>query len=256
MVPFYLAGSNRPAASVTKGETHSVRQHRKLMIVVALRLGSSSAARYSGDVTDRLILITLLVKLGVVASVASVLARASTFRRLLFAEHRRHRQTLALLAFFLIPLTLGVYFRFIVPNFKAADISFETVVLLGLLVGPGWAMLSGAVLSVPAVLHQEYLALPFNVVLGLAAGVLGRFVGAENIWSFTPLIDLSIYRWVRRNLRKPGVDPQILLLVLIVVMEMARDWVAHEFPNRLFALLANQVLLQPLVWISAPIVVG
>jgi hypothetical protein len=39
--------------------------------------------------TDRLILITLLVKLGVVASVASALARASTFRRLLFADHQR-----------------------------------------------------------------------------------------------------------------------------------------------------------------------
>jgi len=117
-------------------------------------------------------------------------------------------------------------------------------------------MFGGAVLSVPAVLHHEYLALPFNVLLGLVAGLIGRFVGAENIWSFTPLIDLSIYRWVRRNLRKPGVDPQILLLVLIVVMEMARDWVAHEFPHRLFALLADQIWLQPLVWISAPIVVG
>jgi two-component system LytT family sensor kinase len=39
-------------------------------------------------------------------------------------------------------------------------------------------------------------------------------------------------------------------------MEMARDWVAHEFPHRLFALLADQIWLQPLVWISAPIVVG
>jgi two-component system LytT family sensor kinase len=204
----------------------------------------------------RILLITLLVKLGVVASVASVLARASTFRRLLFAEHRRHRQTLALLAFFLAPLTLGVWFRVIVPNFKAADISFEAVVLLGLLLGPNWAMFSGAVLSVPAVLHHEYLALPFDVVLGFVAGVLGRYVGAENIWSFTPLIDLSIYRWIRRNLRKPGIDRQILLLLIIVLMEMARDWIAHEFPHRLFALLANQIWLQPLVWISAPIVVG
>ena len=59
--------------------------------------------------TDRLILITLLVKLGVVASVASALARASTFRRLLFADHRTTRQTLGLMAFFLVPLTLGVW---------------------------------------------------------------------------------------------------------------------------------------------------
>src|ERR1039457_364025 len=50
-------------------------------------------------------------------------------------------QTAALLAFFLVPLTLGVWVRTKVPNFLAADISFETVILLGLLLGPGWARL-------------------------------------------------------------------------------------------------------------------
>jgi len=167
-------------------------------------------------VTDNLILITLLVKLGVVASVASVLARVSTFRRLFFAEQRRPRQTLALLAFFLVPLTLGVWVRIAVPNFLAADISFETVILLGLLLGPEWAMLGGVVLSGPAVYNHEFLALPFNAALGLAAGLLGRFVEREEIWSFTPFIDLSLYRWVRRNLRKPRIDRQFLMLFLIV----------------------------------------
>jgi two-component system LytT family sensor kinase len=207
-------------------------------------------------VSDNLILITLLVKLGVAASVASVLARVSTFRRLFFAERRTPAQTLGLLAFFLVPLTLGVWIRIIVPNFLAADISFETVILLGLLVGPEWAMLGGLALSVPAVCHHEFLALPFNAALGLAAGVLGRFVEMEEIWSFTPFIDLSLYRWVRRNLRQPRVDRQFLMLCLIAVMEMIRDWIAHEFPHRLFALLANQWWLQALVWLSAPIVVG
>ena len=167
--------------------------------------------------TDNIIWITLLVKLGVMASVASILARGSTFRRLFFAEKRRPSQTLGLLAFFLVPLTLGVWVRLAVPNFLAADISFETVILLGLLIGPGWAMLSGAILCIPAVLHGEFLALPFDVVLGLAAGTIGRFVEKEEIWSFTPFIDLSLYRWVRRNLARPRIDRQILLLVLIAV---------------------------------------
>jgi two-component system LytT family sensor kinase len=207
-------------------------------------------------VTDKLILITLLVKLGVVASVASILARGSTFRRLFFAEQRRPRQTLALLAFFLVPLTLGVWIRLAVPNFLAADISFEAVILLGLLLGPGWAMLGGAVLSFPAVLHYEYLALPFNVLLGLGAGLLGRIVEKEAIWSFTPFIDLSLYRWVRRNLIKPRIDRQFLMLFLIVAAEACRDWLAHAFPHRLFALLASQPWLQVLVCLSAPIGVG
>ena len=213
--------------------------------------------RYSGCVGDtKLILITLLVKLGVAAAVASALARSRTFQRLLFAEHRRHRQTAALLAFFLVPLTLGVWVRTTVPNFLAADISFETTILLGLLLGPGWAALGGVVLSAPAVYHHEYLALPFNAAVGLAAGLLGRFVEMDEIWSFTPFIDLSIYRWVRRNLRKPRIDRQILLLFIIAAMEMFHDWLGRMYPRRLFALNTGVLGLQVLVWLCAPMVVG
>ena len=47
-----------------------------------------------------------------------------------------------LVAIIVAPLTLGVLVRVMVPNFLAADLSFETTILLGILVGPqvlGWA---------------------------------------------------------------------------------------------------------------------
>ena len=206
--------------------------------------------------TNTLILITLLVKLGVAASVASALARARTFQRLLFADRRTRGQTIALLAFFLVPLTLGVWVRTVVPNFLAADISFETVILLGLLVGPSWAMLSGVVLSVPAMVHHEYLSLPFNAALGLAAGTMSRFIVREEIWDFTPFIDLSLYRWIRRNLRQPRIDRQFLMLFMIVVLEILRESLQQAYPGRLFALRSNSWGLQVLVWLTAPVVVG
>ena len=228
----------------------------------ALELGEFGAARYIECVVDnRLILITLLVKLGVAAAVASALARSRTFQRLLFAERRNHGQTAALLAFFLVPLTLGVWARTTVPNFYAADISFETVILLGLLVGPGWAMIGGMVLSVPAELHHEYLALPFNAALGLAAGTLGSLLEREEIWSFTPFIDLSLYRWVRRNLRQPRFDRQILMLFLILGLEVVREWISRTVPRPhrprwLFALNTSELWMQVLVWLCAPMVIG
>jgi two-component system LytT family sensor kinase len=207
-------------------------------------------------VTNTLLLITLLVKLGVAAAVASALARSRTFQKLLFAERRRPAQTAALLAFFLVPLALGVWVRTTVSNFLAADISFETVILLGLLIGPTSAMLGGMVLALPAVYHHEYLALPFNAALGLASGVLGWAVEREEIWEFTPFIDLSLYRWVRRNLRQPRIDRQFLMLFLIVVMEIVREWIARMYPHRLFALLTQPWGLRVLVWLSAPVTVG
>ena len=147
--------------------------------------------------------------------------------------------------------------RFWVPNFLAADISFETVILLGLLLGPGWAMLGGVVLAGPAVYHHEYLALPFNAALGLTAGLLGRFVEREEIWSFTPFIDLSLYRWVRRNLRQPRVDRQIPAAVSDRGDggDAATGW---PMPIRTGCLRCwpSQWWVQALVWLSAPIDVG
>ncbi|MFP5206121.1 MAG: sensor histidine kinase, partial [Acidobacteriota bacterium] len=187
---------------------------------------------------------------------ASILARAASFRRLFFAEQRRPMQTLALLAFFLVPLTLGVWIRIAVPNFLAADISYEAIVLLGLLIGPGWAMLGGVVLSIPAEIHHEFLALPFDATLGLLAGWLGSLVSREEIWSFTPFIDLSLYRWVHRVLRRPRIDHQFLMLFAIASGEACRVWLARAFPHRLFALLADSPWLRALVCLSAPITVG
>ena len=201
------------------------------------------------------------MKLGVAAAVASALARSRTFQHLLFAEHRRRGQTAALVAFLLVPLTLGVWVRTKVPNFLAADISFETVILLGLLVGPGWAMLGGIVLSVPAVIHHEYLALPFNAALGSGRGLLGPICRTGRDLVVYSFIDLSLWRWVRRNLIKPRMDRQILMLFLIGVLEICREWLARNVPSpngprRLFALNTSNWGLQVVVWLCAPMVVG
>ncbi len=207
-------------------------------------------------VDSRLILITLLIKLGVAASVSSALARSRSFQNLLFEENRSGAQTIGLLAWICVPLTLGVWVRMIVPNFYAADIAFETVIILGVLLGPLSALLGGALLALPAMLHHEYLTLPVNLTVALIAGTYGRLVTAEEVWSFSPFVDLSIYRWVRRNLRKPRFDRQILLLMLIVGMEIGRESLAEAYPKRIFALVAATWLVRLAVYACAAMVVG
>ena len=61
-----------------------------------------------------------------------------------------------------------------VPNFLAADLSFETTILLGILVGPLAAMAGGAMLAIPAMLHHEYWTLPVNL---LVAAIAARLAG-------------------------------------------------------------------------------
>lgn len=207
-------------------------------------------------IEPRLILITLLVKLGVAAAVSGALARSREFQNLLFMQKRRPAQTLGLVAFIVIPLALGVWVRSVVPNFLAADLSFETTILLGVLIGPFSAIVGAVALSLPAMLHHEYLSLPFDLAVAITAGIFGKFVEQEEVWSFSPFVDLSIYRWIRRNLRKPRFDRQILLLVFIIGMEICREWIHSLYPHRLFALVSPSWLIRLAIWTTAAMVVG
>ena len=203
-----------------------------------------------------LILITLLVELGVAAAVSSSLARSKTFKNLLLMTRRTPRQTLNLLAMICVPLGLGVWIRVRVPNFLAADISFEATILLGLLLGPISGMIGGAVLAIPAVLHHEYWALPVNLLIAAIGGAYRKFVATEDVWSFSPMIDLSIYRWVTRNLRRPQLDRQILLLLLIVVLQLGTSLLARFFPRHFFELYSPQWPVELAICACAPVVVG
>jgi two-component system LytT family sensor kinase len=207
-------------------------------------------------IDSKLILITLLVKLGIAAALSSALSRSMVFKNLLLSTRRSAGQMLGLLACICVPLTLGVWVRIVVQNFLAADISFEAVILVALLLGTTPAIIAGAFLSIPAMLHREYLTLPFNLLVALIFGTYRAFVSEEDIWSFSPFVDLSIYRWIRRNLMRPRLDRQILLLMLILGMQVIHNWISHLYPRRLFALHTDSWLLFLAICICAPMVVG
>ncbi|MGA7158387.1 MAG: histidine kinase [Acidobacteriaceae bacterium] len=205
---------------------------------------------------SKLIWITLLVELGVAAAVASSLARSTAFKRLLLLKHRSTRETLHLLAWICVPLMLGVLVRVRVSNFLAADISFQATAILGLLLGPWAAMVGGAALALPALGHHEFFALPVNLAIAAIFGAYRRVAGEENIWSFSPLIDLSLYRWIRRTVTWPHLDRQMLLLVLIMATQFAASLFSHLYPHRYFALYSHSWLMELAICACAPVVVG
>ena len=208
------------------------------------------------QIDSKLILITLLVELGVAAAVSSSLARSKRFKDLLLLPIRTPKQTAKLVAMICAPLTLGVWIRTIVPNFLAADLSFETTILLGIRVGPLAAMAGGAAMSIPALLHHEYWALPVNLLLAAIAGAFGGFTDPEDVWSFSPMIDLSIYRWVTRNLRRPKLDRQILLLVLVFGLQLGTSMLSMFYPRYYFELHSREYWVELAICATAPIVVG
>ncbi len=180
-------------------------------------------------------LITLLVKLGVATAVGSVLGRTKEFKKLLFRHSRSLRQSVYLTLFTCFPFALGVYIRCAV-HWLPADLGFEASILIGIIGGRVAGAMGGALLALPAVFCGEYLSLPVNVVSGIAAGILRHIChNEEEIWTFSPFIDLSIYRWLKRVLRYPRIDWQTAFFLIIVTLQAGRLALRDAAPKWLFA---------------------
>src|SRR5450755_3435766 len=186
----------------------------------------------------RLILVNLLIKLGVAAALSSALVRSKEFKSLLFREQRATRHKIYLALWMAIPIAIGVWIRVSVKSFLAGDLSLETALLLGVMGGRLSGGLGGAMMSLPAALHGEWAAMPLNVLAGIIAGQLRRVAPEqEDIWSFSPFIDLSLYRMIRRNLPRPRVfDWQIAFFATIVGLRFLQTEIWRFWPNSIFSL--------------------
>jgi two-component system LytT family sensor kinase len=186
----------------------------------------------------RLILINLLIKLGVAAAISSSLVRSREFKSLLFREERTFRQKVYLVLWFAIPVMIGVWIRISQTTFQASDISFETAILLGVLGGRWAGSLGGALITIPAVLHGEWAALPFHVLCGFVAGQLRTMADDKDlIWSFSPFIDQSIFRLIRRNLPRPRLfDWQVMFFTTIVLLRLVQSGLVRYLPNSIFSI--------------------
>jgi len=128
---------------------------------------------------NREILIALLVKLGIIASLASLLTRSQTFRKTLFAEERETAEKLTLIRFWGLPLCVGVVIRGAgvgsgtINPFAAFDLSLEGTFIAGLLGGTVvGAVVGGCVGMVALLQQQEWAAVALYPALGLFSGLL------------------------------------------------------------------------------------
>jgi len=207
---------------------------------------------------QKLILVNLLLKLGVAAAVSSTLVRSLEFKKLLFREERSTPQKIYLAFWFGIPIALAVWIRFVQKSFLAGDLTLETTLLLGVIGGRLTGVVGGVMLGFPALLHGEWATMPFNVLCGFFAGQLRTLApDKDDIWSFSPFIDLSIYRWIRRNLPKPRLfDWQIMFFVTIVALRFMHGEITHLFPRATFSLESPNPWVELAIYATSILVIG
>ncbi|HXS96900.1 MAG TPA: sensor histidine kinase [Candidatus Limnocylindrales bacterium] len=143
----------------------------------------------------------LLFKLGVMASVASILARSGRFKSMLMRESRTLNQRLALASVLAIVFAVSTVIRAANPTYYAADIGFEGSLLAGILGGYVTGLLSGVLIALPAFFFKhEQLTLPMLAGIGVLGGVLRDLApDPEEIWRFSPFLEMNILRFFRES---------------------------------------------------------
>ena len=175
------------------------------------------------------LLFTLLLKVGVAASLAALLARWTVFRKVLYTEIRDSDLKIKLMLFLTPTLALGVMLRLVVGYpYRFADLMLEGSFLLGLLGGRVVGPLGGSVVSLPAFFNHEWLSTPMAAFAGLVGGLIRQGIPKkEDIWNFGPFTFLSIPRFLARLARHAAGSWEMLPLAGCVGLELGRLALGH-----------------------------
>jgi len=197
----------------------------------------------------------------VASSFAALLARWNTFRRVLFTEERDPDQKLKLMLFMSPPLLLGVLLRLLSPAYRFADMSLEGAFLMGLLGGRVVGPIGGAIVTIPALVAHEWLAMPAAATAGLLGGLIRQIIpDKEDLWNFGPFTFLNIPKAIMRMVRKGEIMWEMLPLAACVGLELSRVAVVLATkPKWLFAIdphwnwMLILVVIGTLVSVAAPL---
>ena len=209
------------------------------------------------------LLLTLLVKLAVMAVLATTLARYRRFRHILIFERRGWFDRLVFTLSITLPLMAGIVLRKTF-SFYGADLTLEGALLAGLIAGPYTGALVGGLLALPAQLpgpgpaFHEFIAFPFAIGCGFAGGGIREACPKEAIWRFTPFVFFDLHKHLWQMLRRFEPNWQVVLLLTPVALEALRQFLGRHYhtplsPPRLFYLAPSDISS---VWMNVLVTLG
>jgi two-component system LytT family sensor kinase len=183
-------------------------------------------------------LITLLVKIGVVALIASFGVRSDAMKRMFLREERTLPQRARLALWFAVMFVPGVAIRVMTrTTYSALDLALEASLLAGITGGYVCGWLAGMIIAIPSMFNGELLSLAFLAAVGLGGGLLrDSATDKEDIWRFSPFPDANISRvfQYRRELRSALFH--LFFFFSLVAIEFLRQVLGTLFQGRLFTI--------------------
>lgn len=148
-------------------------------------------------------LAALLLKIAVSTSLASIVMRFGPMQRMLLRDDRTLRERLQLA--FIFALLYGASAEFRIwshDKYQAIDLALEGSIIAGILGGYVSGLITGLLASIPAMFDGKWMSMP----LYSAAGIIGALIHdlaprPQDIWFFSPFVDLNLWRLLRQLLR-------------------------------------------------------
>ena len=187
-------------------------------------------------------LAALLLKIAVSASLASIVMRFGPMQRMLLRDERTLRERLLLAFIFALLYGASAEFRILSGDqYQAIDLALEGSMIAGILGGYVSGLITGLLASIPDMFNEKWMSMP----LFSAAGIMGALIHdlaprPEDIWFFSPFVDLNLWRLLRQLVRwkRDVIQRRLLELAafnlscnfLVLLVEALRWGVRATFP--------------------------
>ncbi|MCU1291338.1 MAG: signal transduction histidine kinase, LytS [Bryobacterales bacterium] len=145
----------------------------------------------------------LLIKVAVATSIASILMRFARIQAILLQDERTVADRLQLAFIFSLLFGAGAEIRILSHNtYPALDLALEGSVMAGMLGGYVSALITGICVAIPDMFDSNYMSMPLYAAAGLVGALMHDMAPEkDDIWYFSPFVDLNLYRLLRQILR-------------------------------------------------------
>lgn len=185
-------------------------------------------------------LAALLIKVAVAASIASILMRFNRIQKILLRDDRTVADRLQLAFIFSILFGASAGVHSLTNQYPAIDLALEGATIAGFLGGYVSGLITGICVSLPDMFASKWMSMPLFAAAGIIGGLMHDLAPRkEDIWYFSPFVDLNLYRFFKQILRwnRLAIDRRVVKLAafnlicnaLVVTIELLRWGVHDEF---------------------------
>jgi len=148
-------------------------------------------------------LAALLIKVAVSASIASILMRFGSIQKILFRDERSVSDRLKLAFIFSVLYGGSAGVRILSHDqYPAIDLAMEGALIAGMLGGYVSGLITGLCVSIPDMFTGNWMSMPLYAAAGLLGALMHDLAPQrEDIWYFSPFVDLNLWRLLRQILR-------------------------------------------------------